>query len=156
LEHGSSSISQLEGPSSPQTRIMMSNGTPMPHTNRCTEIAVGPLPTLFYKEQGDFLLSVGGERCDCCKQSHHAKGLKHLLQCRRCNRSFYCSRECHTKQWKAGHKQHCRKPGEIEPDDYRRINGIQSKPEINGTLVQVLAVDPKNATRWEVRIPGGD
>lgn len=153
MEHGSKAPSQVRGSSSPPMR---SNGTPMPYSNRQSEIALGPLPTAFTKEQGDFLLSVGGERCDCCKETRAAKGLKHLLQCSQCKRAFYCSSECQRQQWKAGHKKHCRKPGEIKPSDIRRINGIQSKPEINGKLVEVMAVDPNNATRWQVRIPGGD
>ena len=82
--------------------------------------------------------------------------LDSLLCAKTLKRAYYCSSECQTAQWKAGHKQHCRKPGEIKPGDYLKIQDIQSKPQLNGLVVQVLGPDPKKEGRWETRVPGGD
>jgi hypothetical protein len=44
------------------------------------------------------------QRCDytdCCKP------LQTLLQCAKCKSASYCSKDCQTKAWKAGHKREC-------------------------------------------------
>ena len=70
-------------------------------------------------------------------------------------RPFYCSSACQRKQWRAGHKEACRKPGQIENGDYVRLTGLQSKPYLNGTVVQVIRPLPDQPGRFEVRIHGG-
>jgi len=135
---------------------MRSDGTPMPRAFRQTKISQGPLGTTLTREQAGLMLSVGGESCDHCKKTRKELGLKHLKACSRCKRAYYCSEDCQKEQWRAGHKEYCRKPGEIKPGDYCRLNGIQSRPEINGEVVEVTGADPRQEGRWEVRIPGGD
>jgi hypothetical protein len=145
----------LLGGQEPQRRLR-SDGTPLPSAIRLTRVSRGPLPTDLTKEQAGHLLSVGGDQCDGCHQTRIELGMDHLKSCARCRRTFYCCGECQKKQWKAGHKQYCRKPGQVKPGDYVRLNGIESRPEVNGEVVQVVRADPKQEGRWETRIPGGD
>eukprot|EP00439_Symbiodinium_sp_Y106_P046912 s7180_g6.t1 len=49
-------------------------------------------------------------RCDKCD-----KEFEKLLQCAKCKKAFYCSRECQTDAWKR-HKNICRKPEEEAPE----------------------------------------
>ena len=81
--------------------------------------------------------------------------MTHLHACSRCRKAYYCGAECQRKQWKGGHRRHCRKPGQIEPGDYVRLNGLQARPEMNGMVVQVIR-EAAQPGRWETRIPGGD
>ena len=143
-------------PSSIAHQKVRSDGTFLPPAARATGIAFGPLSTTLTQEQAERLLTVGGERCDCCNKSRRELGLKHLLNCARCKKTYYCGKECQRKQWTAGHKELCRKPGQIKPGDYVRLNAIQSKPEINAQVVEVVKEDAQTEGRWELRIPGGD
>jgi len=136
-----------------------SDGTPMPPTVRQNWIVVGAGPSeLNRKEIVDRLLAVGGTKCDCCGKTREAYGLTHLFSCSRCKKAFYCSAECQRKQWnkKCGHKKYCREPGQVEPGDYVRLNGLQAKPELNGMIVQVVGQVPNNPSRLEVRLSGGN
>lgn len=135
---------------------MRSDGTSFPATARTTVIASGPLAINLTKEQAERLLTVGGERCDCCNKSREEVGLNHLLYCGRCKKAYYCSEECQKTQWKSGHKKYCREPGQIKQGDYVRLNGIQSRPEINGQVVEIIGEDSRTEGRWQVRIPGGE
>ena len=147
----------LQGFPPPSQGKMRSDGTQLPPAKRNTKISIGPLATTFTQKQAGYMLSVGGETCDCCKKTREELGLKHHLQsCSRCKKAFYCSKDCQAKQWAAGHKRYCRKPGEIKPGDFVRLNGIRSQPEINGELVEVIGPDRNSMGRWEVRIPGGN
>ena len=105
-------------------------------------------------EEMDQLLKVGGERCDCCGKSREELGKTLLEYCTACKKAYYCGEDCQKKQWKAGHKKWCRKPGVFKPGDYIRLNGLQSKPELNGSLMRVVGEDPNNKGRWEVKVQG--
>jgi len=142
----------------PPEQRLRSDGTPMPRTQRFTGVPVGPMvgdEGVLTQGEVDQLLKVGGERCDCCGKSREELGTKLLNKCSGCEKAYYCSRECQVKQWKAGHKKWCRKPGEFKPGDYIRLQGLQSQPQLNGTLVQVVGQDPKTKGRWGVKVQGG-
>ena len=142
----------------PPEQRFRSDGTPMPRTPRFTGIPVGPMvgdEGILTAEEVDQLLKVGGERCDCCGKSREELGRKLLDVCSIYKKGYYCGRECQTKQWKAGHKKWCRKPGELKAGDYVRLQGLQAKPELNGTLVKVVGEDSNNKGRWEVKVQGG-
>jgi len=51
-----------------------------------------------------------GERADCsrrCDFTACSKQLTAPLRCARCKEAVYCSKDCQTKAWKAGHKREC-------------------------------------------------
>lgn len=98
------------------------------------------------------LINLQGEHCDCCGKSRKEAGVVHFEHCDRCKKAFYCSETCQAKQWKAGHKKYCRKPGQIKAGDYVRTWGIVSKPELNDKLARVEGPDPKKDGRWKVLI----
>lgn len=89
---------------------------------------------------------VGGVRCDSCDGvGRH----DFLLCCQGCGRAYYCSRTCQKRQWKLGHKEHCRGPHTFARGDVLRLEGIVAKPELNGQLVR--AKNPiRNQPRWGV------
>lgn len=137
---------------------MRSNGTSIPLPGRVStaptqtpEQPDGLTPTVMNR-----LLSVGGNRCDTCdKTRDELPDLQRLLRCARCRRAYYCSKECQRLQWKRGHKQHCRLAGEFCAGDYVRLQGLQTKPEMNGTLVQVVgSMGDGSSNRWQTRLPG--
>lgn len=130
-----------------------SDGTPFPPTIRRQQVSGGPNQFGLTREQSGHLLSVGGHLCDYCKKSRTDLGMTHLKSCSRCKRAYYCSAECQKQQWRAGHKDHCRKEGEIKPGDYFLLKGIQTEPGLNGKLVQI--VREIDGTRWATRISGG-
>lgn len=102
----------------------------------------------FTEEQRDQLLKVGGAACDCCGKPRPFQGL--LDVCSRCQKAYYCSKECQVKQWRAGHKQWCRKPGEFKAGDTVKL--LLSLEYM--ILVEVLKEDPTCVGRWEVTLPG--
>lgn len=74
-----------------------------------------------------------------------------LRCCRRFPMAYYCSKECQTKQWHTGHKNACRKNGQLEKGDLMVIKGLVEKPEMNNIFVTV--VDPiKDSNRWKVQV----
>lgn len=89
--------------------------------------------------------SCGGSYCDYCKRTRKALGVATLLCCSRCQMVYYCSKECQTKQWRAGHKQACRKKGEIKVGDYMKIRGGKGDP------IVVLSAVPDEIDMWEVK-----
>jgi len=95
-----------------------------------------------------------GEECDRCKTRTELQ-VHHLNACASCEKAFYCSRECQRKQWKAGHSDHCRKPGEFRPRDYARVLGLRSRAELNHKPVQVIGPDPEFEGQLQVRIKAG-
>jgi len=137
-------------PPSP-TAGMRSDGTRMPDKGRRSYFGVGlPAETL-----GE-MLAVGGTKCDCCGKTREEMGVTHLEVCSRCKKAYYCSAACQKEQWKAGHKQACRQPGQVEAGDFVRLHGLQAKPELNGMIVKVIRKDPNNDSRWEVLISVGE
>lgn len=62
-------------------------------------------------------LKVGGTSCDFCSKTLQEFGRANFHQCERCMMAYYCSHDCQRKSWKAGHKQACRQPGQIETND---------------------------------------
>eukprot|EP00984_Skeletonema_dohrnii_P003952 scaffold1354_cov152-Skeletonema_dohrnii-CCMP3373.AAC.6 len=47
------------------------------------------------------------EMCDYCKKVQNVNESGRLKRCSRCKAKLYCSRECQTAHWRAGHKLHC-------------------------------------------------
>ncbi|KAL3920118.1 MAG: hypothetical protein SGILL_003421 [Bacillariaceae sp.] len=106
-------------------------------------------------ERATYLLSVGGDQCDCCQRTAKEVGLKGLDRCARCAKAWYCGKACQLKQWKAGHSECCRKPGKVKAGDYVAVKGLEAEND-NTTIVQVLGPDPECKGNWEVQIGGGD
>merc|ERR1712238_459249 len=113
---------------------MRSDGTPIPNSNFGriikTSAIVNSSMTL-----DDFrkLTSIGGHECDACgiKECKDNK----LLQCRRCKRGFYCSKQCQATSWNVfHHKKYCRtQDTPIKAADFVLLYGLKSKPELNYT-----------------------
>lgn len=98
--------------------------------------------------------SVGGSHCDCCGKSRQELGMATLVFCSRCEMAYYCSSTCQRTAWKTGgHKEACRKPGQIKRDDVMRLDGLVSKPELNGIFVK--AVKENADGRWAVELMDG-
>jgi hypothetical protein len=79
------------------------------------------------KSMTEQLVKVAGTHCDCCGKSREELGLATLMICTRCKMAYYCSKECQKAQWKDGHKQACRKPGQIEVGDRMQLQGLVSQ-----------------------------
>lgn len=93
----------------------------------------------------------GGKHCDCCKKSEQELGLYELEKCSRCKLSFYCSKECQRKAWYAGHKQACRKKGQIEIGDDMLLGGLSTRQDLNGRFVKVVGMG-KSEGKWLVKL----
>jgi hypothetical protein len=142
-------------PSPPPGRLR-SDGTPMPESVYFTGVGIGPEAIDLTREMANHMLSVGGDCCDYCQKTAEEMDLKWLNKCKRCSKAWYCGKDCQLKQWNAGHKKCCRKPGEIKAQDYVRLNGLVSKPELNNMMVKVIGQDLNSEGRWEVQFPGGN
>jgi len=72
--------------------------------------------------------------------------------CSRCKMAYYCSKACQTKQWRAGHKQACRKKGEIRPGDVMQ-HGMEEEHVIDTMLVTAIEAVPTDAKeeQWKVK-----
>eukprot|EP00978_Attheya_sp_CCMP212_P034125 scaffold141557_cov64-Attheya_sp.AAC.1 len=105
------------------------------------------------------LLEIGGVKCDypSCQKHHFQVGIK-LFKCQKCQRAFYCSKECQKKQWREGnHKLYCRDAHMFEAGDLVLLNGLKSKPEFNQRIVSVVGSVPgTDGGRFEVNIVGHD
>jgi uncharacterized C2H2 Zn-finger protein len=97
-------------------------------------------------------MSAGGGKCDACGKKAESVDGRDLLQCSRCKQAYYCSKACQKHQWKAGHKEACRKPNQIERGDIMLVKGIVSKPELNRKLVKIIRSAGNG--RWEVVLQG--
>lgn len=95
---------------------------------------------------------VGGNKCDFCskKRNEVAQG-SGLFRCSKCKLAYYCSRECQRKQWKAGHRSHCRKQGDIQVGDYVRVRGLVKKREMNRVVGRVVRPAALQGC-WEVSV----
>ena len=67
-----------------------------------------------------------------------------------------CSKDCQIKSWKEyGHKEHCRKEGEIKSGDFVSLHGLKKKPELNRKIGHVVCVldqtTPVNSTHSSIR-----
>jgi MYND finger len=147
LEGGPYASTGVRGQAGPKLE-MRSDGTFM-RQDRLVVWSKGATPEL--REQLRARIIPGGTRCDCCKKTKEALGMKKLLCCQRCNMAYYCSKECQTTQWKAGHKQACREAGEIHPGDFLKLQGLVENPELNGLIVRAVAPVDGNPARWQVQ-----
>lgn len=135
----------------PPPMRMRSDGSYTPVPNSCQGMSVGPMGTTLTMEQLHKLIDVGGVECDYC----HRTDAK-LLKCTKCQKAFYCSRECQAKQWKEkGHKKHCRKEGEFKGGDLVQLARLQKKPELNGQIVRIVEPHATKKDRYECRVEGG-
>jgi hypothetical protein len=76
-----------------------------------------------------------------------------LMICTRCKMACYCSKECQKAQWKAGHKQACRKPGQIEGGDWMQLQGLVSQPQLNTKVGEIRGpAENSSSGRWAVYI----
>jgi hypothetical protein len=94
-------------------------------------------------------MKVGGDKCDCCGKQN----IK-LFSCARCKMTYYCSRECQKNNWKNGHNEACRKPGQVKAGDYVKLRGLSSRPELNGNIVLVEGKVEDKKNRWKVSDKG--
>ena len=99
-------------------------------------------------------LNVGGDKCDQCGEA--AGEAERLKRCGRCQLAYYCSPVCAKAAWVAGHKHACRAPGQFEVGDKVQIQGVLSRPEINGSIVEVHGPAPSDPGRLAVAMIGGD
>ena len=93
--------------------------------------------------------SVGGDKCDVCRLTRATLG-RTLNICSRCKLAYYCSKECQLSAWKNGHKQACRKPGQIKVGDIMKIANIH--PAADGQLVRIVGTDPNRPGHWMVQL----
>ena len=84
-----------------------------------------------------FFQTVGGNFCDCCGKSAQDANLSVLFKCKACRLAWYCSKSCQSKCWAKGHRDHCKKFGNIGKGDAVMLSGLKTRPETNGTLVRV-------------------
>jgi hypothetical protein len=87
--------------------------------------------------------------CDKC-----GKKAAHILQCGKCRSTRYCGASCQREDW-AEHKKGCRKPKDFKAGDLVRLWGLESTPELNGSILQVLGAASSPGI-WRVSILGGD
>ena len=87
----------------------------------------GPRGTTVTEAEFNNLIDVGGIYCDYCK-----KESKKLMKCARCNRAYYCDKNCSTNAWKEKeHRKYCRKEGQFELGDLVQLFGIKAEPGLN-------------------------
>jgi hypothetical protein len=121
-------------------RLYRSDGSYM--ENRVRKIPLPSDPELLRRA------AVGGNECDCCKKSLADLNVPRLEACAKCKMAYYCSKECQVTAWKQGHKKACRAPESRMAGDVMRLQGLQSKPELNLHLVQL--VEELDNGRWQV------
>lgn len=99
-------------------------------------------------------LNAGGNACDCCGITAQQLGVTTLDACSQCFMTYYCSSECQTKAWNAGHKSACRRPKEIQVGDIMQLPSLDS---MTGGPKQILLAkalnkDPKREGCWQVEL----
>ena len=158
IETARGNLAVLESPKSQvlpahlKSRIR-SDGSEMPPSIRSSKMLTSGSPTIT-EEQFNRLISVGGDRCDFCQKTPKEVEVDHLMKCSKCKKAFYCSKECATEQWRAGHKKACRGPGEYKAGDFVRLRGLVSTPTLNGSIVRLAGRAPQPG-RWTV-MPDGN
>lgn len=132
---------------------LISNGTFKPPLRMSHHMPIGRGGTTLTLHEINNLIDIGGLHCDCCKQKRGDN--VQLSACGRCQRAWYCSKECQVKSWKEkGHKEHCRKVGQFKPDDLVQLARLKSIPELNGAIVRFIGPDPNMDGRYGVRMEG--
>lgn len=116
------------------------DGTSMPIVGNFEKVSITPnnVCELSRNRVVERAEAVGGERCDHCAKSAQSLGLQRLQTCSRCQFMYYCSKECQTSAWMAGHKQACRKKNQIKTGDYMKLVRLVRNDGLNGELVRVL------------------
>lgn len=89
----------------------------------------------------------------CCKCKAPRSSTKDLNRCSRCQSAYYCSLECQKGDWRE-HKKCCRKYGQYLCSDIVRIEGVKSKPQLNGQHVEVTADHTEASGRYVVSMIG--
>lgn len=114
------------------------------------------------------LTNVSGTHCNVCnaiptsrvteETSAETKTCDTLKMCQRCQRAWYCSKECQVADWKS-HKAQCRSKYLFVPGEVAILCNLNSQPELNGTLVTVLGRDERVMSedpalqKWQVSPP---
>ena len=98
---------------------------------------------------------VGGAKCNHAQCQAARKEGTLLKRCSRCKLMFYCGPDCQRAAWNAGHKHACRREGEVKVGDWVKIDGLQSCPELNDMVVEVVR-EAQVGGRWLVGIVGGN
>ncbi|GAX76921.1 hypothetical protein CEUSTIGMA_g4368.t1 [Chlamydomonas eustigma] len=97
-----------------------------------------------------------GLECDVCGCSSTGSNNVKLAKCKQCLRKSYCSKECQKLDWVQGkHKMCCRPPKDFKAEDIIRAQGLESRPELNGSLL-VVQCPSGTLDRWQVTMMGGD
>ncbi|KAJ3277364.1 hypothetical protein HDU76_010413, partial [Blyttiomyces sp. JEL0837] len=86
---------------------------------------------------GKLVEEILGRVCGVCKKKRR-KGYEgdpgvSLIACSRCKMVYYCSVECQTIGWKAGHKQKCRKQFEFKEKDLVALKDLSAE-SLNGRV----------------------
>ena len=142
-------LSTLEDPFGRPRRLDPSNfvrsdGTAMPNIPIKTRVPVDEASSLAPR------LAVGGGACDSCGKAWQDLGKPNLDCCVHCKKACCCSRARQKTAWKNGHKEACRKAGQIETGDIMKLRKVEAKPELNGELVRILSEDAAQEGRWQV------
>jgi hypothetical protein len=124
--------------------FVRSDGTTMPNVPIKTMVPINEVASLAPR------LAVGGSACDSCGKTWQDVGKPKLDCCIRCKNAYYCSRTCQKMAWKSGHREACRKAGQIEIGDIMKLRKIKTKPQLNGSLVRMLNMDSAQERRWQV------
>jgi NAD-dependent dihydropyrimidine dehydrogenase PreA subunit len=124
--------------------FVRSDGTTMPNIHITTQVPVNELSSVAPR------LAIGGSTCDSCGKTWQDVGKPKMDYCIRCKNAYYCSRTCQKTAWKNGHRETCRKAGQIEIGDIMKLRKIVAKPELNGVLVRILSKDSAQEGRWQV------
>jgi MYND finger len=95
----------------------------------------------------------GGKKCDCCGKTLAELQLGSFLLCERCEMVFYCNSECQKEAWKRkGHKQACRKPGQIEAGDDMLLTSVEfDDGQKRGVFVKAIACVDATTNVWQVQ-----
>jgi uncharacterized C2H2 Zn-finger protein len=93
----------------------------------------------------------GGTHCDCCNKSTKELQMEELLKCGRCQMVFYCSTDCQRKAWNGGHKQACRKKGQVKVGDDMQLGGLANRKDLNGRFVKVVGAGAVEG-KWLVKL----
>ena len=135
---------QFGSPRLDPSNFVRSDGSAMPNIPIETRVPVDEASSLAPR------LAVGGSACDSCGKAWQDLGKPNLDCCVRCKKAYYCSRACQKTAWKNGHKEACRKAGQIEIGDIMKLRKLVAKPELNGELVRISSKDAAQEGRWQV------